>query len=136
MPATPLKLGVASPVRAPSTGEERVSPGSAGLTTQVTDAGVASVFPAGSVARTWKVWEPALRPGSGCGDEQVAQAPPSSRHWKVASVSVESKRKSAEVVPVTAAGVWVNSVLGAVRSTRKLCAALMPTLLAPSACSA
>src|SRR4051812_12535214 len=128
MPATPPKLGVASPVRAPSTGEESVSPGSAGLTIHVTDAGVASVLPATSVARTWKVWEPALRPGSACGEAQAAQAPPSSRHWKLAPVSVESKRKSAEVVPVTAGGVWVKSVSGVVRSTRKLCAALMPTL--------
>jgi hypothetical protein len=29
---------------------------------QVKLAGVGSVFPAGLVARTWKVWEPSLRP--------------------------------------------------------------------------
>jgi hypothetical protein len=31
-------------------------------TTHVSDAGVASVFPAASVARTWKVCEPCARP--------------------------------------------------------------------------
>ena len=31
-------------------------------TVQVWLAGVASVFPAGSVARTWKVWLPAVKP--------------------------------------------------------------------------
>ena len=29
---------------------------------QVKVAGVGSVLPAGSVARTWKVWEPSVRP--------------------------------------------------------------------------
>ena len=43
----------------------RVSTGgvvSAAATVQVDDAGVASVLPAGSLARTWKVWEPSARP--------------------------------------------------------------------------
>ena len=64
IPATPAKLGVPSFVRVPSAGAVSVSPGSAGLTVHVTEAGVASVLPAASVARTWKVCEPALRPGS------------------------------------------------------------------------
>src|SRR4051794_16820158 len=126
MPAMPLKLGLASFVRVPSEGATRVSAGSVASTVQVVVAGVASVLPAASVARTRKVCAPGVSPERTSGDEQAVQAPASRRHSKLAPVSLESKRKSADVVPVAAGGVSVKKVFGALVSTRKLWAALVP----------
>ena len=55
------------------------------------------MFPAGSVARTSKVWLPPLSAGeSVCGLEQLAQEPPSIRHSKVEPPSLEVKEKLGE----------------------------------------
>jgi hypothetical protein len=50
------------PVEVPFAGWVSVSRGALVSIVQVKLAGVGSVLPAGPVARTWKVWEPSLRP--------------------------------------------------------------------------
>ena len=55
-------------------------------------AGVASVLPTVSVARTWKLCEPSASDDVVSGDVQGVKTPPSSEHWKVA-VSVAVKLK-------------------------------------------
>jgi hypothetical protein len=57
-------------------------------TTNVCVAGVASVFPAASVARTSKVWLPSFRTAVVNGEAHVANAAPSTRHWNVDPGSV------------------------------------------------
>ena len=61
VPACPAKVGV-GPVEVPFAGWVSVTWGAVVSIVQVKVAGVGSVLPAGSVARTWKVWEPSLRP--------------------------------------------------------------------------
>ena len=65
-------------------------------------AGVASVLPAASAARTSNVWAPLASAGVVCGEVQVTNAAPSTRHWKVASASLENVKVGVEsfVVPV------------------------------------
>ena len=57
--------------------------GRAVSTVKVREAGVASVLPGGSVARTSKVWVPSARVAVVKGEVQVANVPPSTRHSKV-----------------------------------------------------
>ena len=83
---------------------------------QVKLAGVPSVFPAASVALTWKVCEPAARPLYVCGLVQAAKAAPSSEHWKLEPVSVELKLKLGPVELDGLDGVDVIVVSGAVSS--------------------
>ena len=64
--------------------------GGAVSTVKSREAGVGSVLPAVSVARTSKVWAPSVSAAVVCGEVQVAKAPPSMRHSKVEPVSVES----------------------------------------------
>src|SRR4051794_31823749 len=82
-------------------------------------AGVASLFPAASVARTSKVWLPSASAAVVCGLVQALQLPPSTRHWKVddslalnVNVGVASFEGSA--------GPESSDVFGAVLSTRRL----------------
>src|SRR4029453_14219470 len=72
--STVALVGATVPVGPPSL----VSVGGSVSTAHVKLAGVASVLPAGSVARPPKVWGPPARPGSGGGEG--AHAPPSRRH--------------------------------------------------------
>ncbi len=83
---------------------------------QVSLAGVASVLPAGSVARTSKVWLPAPSAGEVKGLVQVVQEPPSMRHSKVEPGSLELKVKVGVVSLDGWAGVESRLVTGAVRS--------------------
>src|SRR5436190_1168065 len=46
----------------------------------VTEAGVASVLAAGSVARTWKVWDPSANPALVYGEVHAPQPPSSIWH--------------------------------------------------------
>src|SRR5437899_10420441 len=62
---------------------------------QVKLAGVASMFPAGSIARTWKVWLPAASALYLFGLVHAANAPPSSLHSKVLPALVAVKLKVA-----------------------------------------
>jgi hypothetical protein len=84
---------------------------------QVWLAGVGSVLPAGSVARTWKVWEPSARAVYSCGLAQGAKAASSRAHWKLEPASLEVKPKLALVLVVDVGGAAVMVVFGGVVST-------------------
>jgi hypothetical protein len=76
------------------------------------------VLPALSVARTWKVWLPAVSAGeSVSGLEQEVQPPPSTWHSKLEPVSLELKLKLGVVLLDGSAGLESIVVFGAVRST-------------------
>ena len=76
------------------------------------------MLPAASVARTSKVWLPALSAGEiVSGLEQPLQPPPSMRHSKVEPASLELKVKLGVVLLDGSAGVVPMVVFGAVRST-------------------
>jgi hypothetical protein len=74
------------------------------------------VLPAASVARTAKLCEPSDRPAYAFGDEQLAHAPASRRHWKLERDSEELKAKDADVEEEVPDGPEVIDVSGAVRS--------------------
>src|SRR5919106_507091 len=86
-------------------------------TVHVCDAGVASVLPAASVARTSKVCEPADRLVKLFGDVQEAKEPPSSLHSKLELPSLEVNEKLESVSLEASDGAAVMFVFGAVRST-------------------
>ena len=97
-------------------------------TVKVREAGVASVLPAASVARTSKVWEPSLSDAVVCGEVQLPQPPgplPSRRHSKLEPDSEELNPKSgvALLVRPPPAGPLVIVVWGAVASTVKVTSA-------------
>jgi hypothetical protein len=58
-----------------------VQAGAGSSTVQPWAAGVGSVFPLESVARTSKVWMPTLSPVSSAGEVQVSYGAPSTEHW-------------------------------------------------------
>jgi hypothetical protein len=66
-------------------------------TVKLRDAGLASTFPAASLARTSKVWLPSVKPEYDLGDEQAAQLLASRRHSNVEPDSLELNPKLAEV---------------------------------------
>src|SRR5207247_917705 len=86
-------------------------------TVHVNEAGVASVLPTASVARTWKVCEPSATPKSVSGEVQLANAPESSLHWKVKPVSVALNWNTAVVALVGLPGETVIDVSGGRLST-------------------
>jgi hypothetical protein len=69
----------------------------------VNEAGVGSVLPAASVARTEKVWLPSVRDDALYGLEHDPNAPPSTRHWNVAD-SVAEKLNDGDWVLLGSAG--------------------------------
>src|SRR4051812_50173116 len=73
-------------------------------TVQLRVAGVASTLPAASVARTEKACVPTASPESDFGEEQPAQLPLSSLHWKVEPASLALKEKLAVIAVVVAPG--------------------------------
>ena len=76
------------------------------------------MLPAPSVARTWKVWLPAVSAGViASGLEQDVQLPPSRRHSKLEPVSDELNEKLGVVLLDGSVGLESIVVLGAVRST-------------------
>src|SRR5258706_10697200 len=75
------------------------------------------MLPAGSRARTAKVWLPTASPEYDCGVVQAAKAAPSREHSKVALPSFDVKVKVALVELVAAAGCPVMVVSGATVST-------------------
>jgi hypothetical protein len=79
-------------------------------------AGVASVLPAASIARTRKVWEPAARPLYVVGLVQPANAEASREHWNVEPVSDELNVNEAVVVVTVPVGPELIVVCGAVVS--------------------
>jgi hypothetical protein len=86
------------------------------VTVQLAVAGVASTFPAASVARTANWCEPTASPEYAFGELQSAQARPSSRQAKVELGSLDAKAKLAVVAVVVALGPLVIKVLGGVLS--------------------
>ena len=94
-------------------------------------------MPAWSVARTWKVWLPALSAGEiVSGLVQEVQLPLSTRHWKVEPVSEELKLKSGVVSFEGSAGPESIVVFGAVLSTRRLATRLVLVFPAVSVATA
>src|SRR5919197_3853055 len=83
-------------------------------------AGEASVFPAGSVARTSKVCALSVRPPTVCGLVHGAKAPPSIRHSNVEPVSVELNVKAGLAALDGSAGLPVIGVSGGGRATSAL----------------
>src|SRR5262245_12168542 len=114
--------------------------GAAVSTVKLREAGVWSVLPAGSVARTWKLWGPSLREAVVSGLEQGAQEPESTRHSKLDPAWSESKVKvgvgslvgpvgpvrmavsgsAVSTVMLRVAGVWSVLPAGSVARTWKL----------------
>src|SRR6185295_13503005 len=85
-------------------------------TVQVTEAGVGSMLPAASRARTSKVWLPSARLFSACGLVAAAKAAPSRRVSNVEPVSFEEKEMDAVVALFGEAIVVPMVVSGAVVS--------------------
>jgi hypothetical protein len=90
--------------------------GSGAVTVQLSVAGVASVFPAASVARTETWCERSASDEYDFGEAQLLHLPPSSLQAKVDLDSLEVNEKLAVVAVVLAAGPLVIEVLGAVVS--------------------
>ena len=87
-------------------------------TVQLLVAGVPSVLPAASVARTAKVWLPSARAGeSVSGLEHEVQLPPSTRHSKLEPDSEELKEKLGVLLFDGSDGLASIVVFGALRST-------------------
>ncbi len=84
---------------------------------QVKLAGVASMLPAASVARTRSVCGPSARADNVCGLVHVAKAAPSSEHSNVASASSAEKVKTGSVSFEGLVGVVSIVVSGAPLST-------------------
>ena len=59
--------------------------------TNVCDAGVGSMLPPESIARTWNVWLPGASDAVVCGELQGANVAVSTRHWNVAPGSSAMK---------------------------------------------
>jgi len=97
-------------------------------TVHVWDAGVASVLPAGSVARTSKVWLPAPSALVVWGLVQAFQLPPSTRHSNVEPASLELNWKLGVVLFDGLAGPLSIVVFGAVRSIVHVCDAGVPSV--------
>ena len=109
-----------------STGPAGVSPlgpvriavsGAMVSTVQSRCAGVWSVLPAASTARTSKACGPCARLEWLAGDVQLANAATPSRHWNVAAPSGEANAKDAAVEDVGPCGPPVSEVSGATVST-------------------
>ena len=79
--------------------------------------GVASVFPAASIARTSNVRGPSASGAVVCGVVQAAQAPPSTLHSNVEPASLEEKVKSGVESRDGSPGLVTRVVSGVVRST-------------------
>ena len=95
-------------------------------------AGVASMLPAVSIARTWKLCAPAASAGLTVrGEVQAAKAALSTLHWKLAVASGELKLNVGVVsfVGVGSTGPPVKAVFGGVRSTVKLRTAGLASML-------
>ena len=76
------------------------------------------MLPAASVARTWKVWLPAVSAGEiDSGLVQDVQLPPSTWHSKLEPGSLELKLKLGVVLLDGSDGLELIVVFGAVRST-------------------
>src|SRR3954454_10855996 len=116
-------VGVLSAVVEPSAGPESiVVSGAPRSTSKLRLAGVASVLPALSVARTAKVWRPAERLGVVKGEAQALKAAPSTEHSNVELASSEENSKVGVAVAIVEPSAGPESIVvwGFVTSTVKL----------------
>ena len=113
-----------APVEFDAAGGEEVIVVFAGVrsTVKVNDAGVASTFPAASIARTSNVYVPSASGASVSGLVSAAHAPASTRAWKVVPGSAELNANVGVVSWVAAAGAESIAVSGATVSIRTACA--------------
>jgi hypothetical protein len=93
---------------------------SGSVTVHACVAGLSSVFPAASVARTRSSCAPSPRPVYSFGEAHDTNAAPSSEHSNVAPASLAARVRLAEVLVVLAAGPDGIVVCGAVESTVQL----------------
>src|SRR5918996_3636468 len=84
-----------------------------GVMFQLWPAGVESMWPSGSVARTATLCQPTARPVYSFGEVHGSHAPPSSAHSKVASARFDEKVMVALVLSVGSAGPELMVVSGA-----------------------
>jgi hypothetical protein len=119
---------VATPV-APGAGVRAVTVGALFWIVQAWEAGVASTFPAPSVARTWNVCVPRARAEYVFGLVHAANAAASSLHSNVEPLSLEVKSNEAVVAVVGSAGADEIVVFGAVTSTVHVYAAGVASML-------
>jgi hypothetical protein len=126
-----LKLGDAFP-EGFAGDESMVVLGAVRSTVHVREAGDASVLPAGSVARTSKVWLPSVSADNVCGLVQDDQPPPSTRHWKLEPDSVELKVNVGVALFDGLDGLESRLVSGAVLSTRRFVTTSVVALFASS----
>jgi hypothetical protein len=102
-------------------------------TVQVNVAGLVSVFPAASLARTLNVWEPSATLVYVVALVQVEKPPPSSSHSKVEPASLDTNEKVGELSLLGSLGEAVMVVFGAAVSTVHVrVAGLASVLPAPS----
>ncbi len=112
-----LTLAVVMTSVAPSAGATVVTVGAVASTVQAWLAGVGSVFPSTSVARTWKVCSPSAKPVYSAGEVQRLKAASSRAHSYVAISSFDEKVNVADVLLARSAGPASIVVSGAVVST-------------------
>jgi hypothetical protein len=105
-----VELDIADPAARLRVGA--LATGAAVSTVHVAWAEVGSMLPEASVARTRKVWAPALRPVYSCGGEQLRKEALSRLHSKVVSGLDAMKSKPAEA-PLVPEGPSTIAVLGA-----------------------
>src|SRR5439155_9287733 len=98
-------------------------------TVQVWEAGLPSVLPATSVARTSKLWLPSDSAAVVCGLVQELQPPLSMRHSKLEPGSLALKLKLGVVSLDGLAGPESRVVLGAVTSIVQVTLAGLPSVL-------
>src|SRR6266511_4731011 len=79
-------------------------------------AGLASMFPAASWARTSNAWSPLVSGPTVVGDVHAANAPASSLHWKVDPASLDENANVGVLSLVEPDGPEVIVVCGALRS--------------------
>ena len=132
LPVKPI-VAVGVPTRAAGCTPSVVS-GAIVSTSQEVVAGVASVLPATSVARTVNVCEPCARPLGAAGLVHAAQAPVSSLHWNDAipePASLPANAIDALAEPLIAAGPEPIVVSGAIESTLQVVVAGVGSLRPP-----
>ena len=116
MPPATLVAFEAAGAGATSWGFSGSGSGGAGKRVHWRVAGLASVLPLPSVARTLSVWSPTAMPLNVAGEPQAPQAPASSLHWKVEPASVAVNSSVAVGRSLLAAGPAVIVVSGGVVS--------------------
>jgi 2C-methyl-D-erythritol 2,4-cyclodiphosphate synthase len=130
-PASEVKLKLAFALLLGFVGEELIVAVGACVSIVQVELAAVPVFPAASVALTWKVCEPSASAEYAFGLEQLANAPPSSAHWNVAPAS-EVKLKLAFALLLGFVGEALIVAVGATVSIVQVELAAVPALPAAS----